>query len=166
MPVIRVARLEDIPLIQNLAHQTWPDGYGNILSAEQLEYMLEKFYSTSSLRNQFVNLHHNFILVLDENVPVGFASFSSKETNISIHRLHKIYVLPTQQGTGTGKLLLDYVIEKSRAAGAIFLELNVNRNNKARHFYEKQGFKVEEEADIDIGNGFYMNDYIMRLQLP
>ncbi len=165
MPVIKVARLEDIPTIQNIAHQTWHDAYRNILSAEQLEYMLENVYSTTSLHNQFLNLHHDFVLVLQEKIPVGFASFSPMEPGMESYRLHKIYVLKNSQGCGTGKMLLDYVIQRCLEAGATSVELNVNRRNNARVFYEKQGFIVEQEADIDIGNGFYMNDYIMRLQL-
>ena len=41
------------------------------------------------------------------------------------------------------------------------LELNVNRNNKALHFYEHMGMKKLREGDFPIGNGYYMNDYIM-----
>jgi hypothetical protein len=41
----------------------------------------------------------------------------------------------------------------------------VNRYNKAKDFYEKAGFKIIETVDIEIGNGFYMNDYVMELPL-
>jgi hypothetical protein len=39
----------------------------------------------------------------------------------------------------------------------------VNRYNKARQFYEKMGFVVIGEEDIDIGNNYLMNDYIMEV---
>ena len=41
------------------------------------------------------------------------------------------------------------------------MELNVNRYNQAILFYQVQGFKIKEAVDISIGNGFFMNDYIM-----
>jgi hypothetical protein len=41
--------------------------------------------------------------------------------------------------------------------------LQVNKTNPAFHFYQKKGMYIEEEAIIDIGNGFVMDDYIMRL---
>ena len=69
--------------------------------------MIDKIYSLRSLQNQLLDLHHNFILVFDENIPVGFASFSSKEENILVFHLHKIYELSRQQGNGTGKTLLE-----------------------------------------------------------
>jgi hypothetical protein len=40
--------------------------------------------------------------------------------------------------------------------------LTVNRKNyKAINFYFKNGFTIKEIADFDIGNGFFMNDFIM-----
>ena len=45
------------------------------------------------------------------------------------------------------------------------MELNVNRNNKALGFYLHMGMKKASEGDFDIGNGFYMNDYIMSIDI-
>ena len=165
MTPIKSAGFSDLPVIHDLAHRIWPDAYGEILSPEQMKYMLEQIYSLPSLQNQLITLKHTFILILDNNIPVGFASFSLKEKNSTVYRLHKIYVLPQQQGTGTGKLLLAHVINTIRSLGATSLELNVNRHNKARLFYEKQGFTIIGEEDIDIGQGYFMNDYVMKLAL-
>ena len=46
-------------------------------------------------------------------------------------------------------------------AGKETLDLNVNRHNKAKNFYEKMGFQVAYEEDIPIGK-YWMNDYVMR----
>jgi GNAT superfamily N-acetyltransferase len=165
MTSVKSAGFSDLPVIHSLAHRIWPDAYADILSPEQLKYMLEEIYSLASLQNQFVALQHNFALVLDNDIPVGFASFSPNEKNGTTYRLHKIYVLPQRQGTGTGKLLLAHVINSIKALGATSLELNVNRHNKARLFYEKQGFRIISEEDIDIGQGYFMNDYVMSCQL-
>ena len=45
------------------------------------------------------------------------------------------------------------------------MELNVNRNNKALRFYERMGMHKDREGDFPIGNGFYMNDYIMAITI-
>ena len=45
------------------------------------------------------------------------------------------------------------------------IELNVNRNNPALGFYEHIGMRKDREGDFPIGNGYYMNDYIMALDL-
>ena len=99
-----------------------------------------------------------------DDTPIGFASFSAHD-DPSVYHLHKIYVLPDEQGKNVGKQLLDYIISDIKAAGATSLQLNVNRFNKALHFYEKQGFKILREEDIDIGSGFFMNDYVMEKKI-
>lgn len=163
MKSIKAAGLNDLHTIHDLAYAIWPYAYGDILSAHQLDYMLEKIYSFNSLQDQLTSLQHNFIIISDNNIPVGFAAFSPEEKSSSVFHLHKIYVLQQQQGNGTGKMLLEYVINSIKNKGATSLELNVNRFNKARYFYEKQGFKIIREEDIDIGKGYFMNDYIMKL---
>ena len=45
--------------------------------------------------------------------------------------------------------------------GGSSLILQVNRNNAAVGFYKKMGFIIDREEDVEIGNGFYMNDYFM-----
>lgn len=110
-------------------------------------------------------LHHKFIIVYDSDRPVGFASYSLKANCENIFRLHKIYILHQLQGKGIGKFMLNKIIDDVKPEGAKFLELNVNRNNKALEFYKKFGFKIISQEDIDIDNGYFMNDYVMNLKL-
>ena len=44
--------IESIPIIQHIAKITWAIAYQEIISNEQLVYMLDKMYSTESLQNQ------------------------------------------------------------------------------------------------------------------
>jgi ribosomal protein S18 acetylase RimI-like enzyme len=162
---IQPAELKDLKLIRQLAYDIWPFAYGDILSGPQLEYMLDKIYSLASLENQFSVLHHQFIIVRENQAPIAFASFSSHEDNRLIFHLNKIYVQPNQQGKNVGKQILDYVINATKNAGATSLQLNVNRNNKAIDFYKKQGFQIIRKEDIDIGEGFFMNDYVMEKRI-
>jgi diamine N-acetyltransferase len=158
--IIRDASTDDIKLIHNLAQETWPEAYSKILAPEQLAYMLELIYSESSLQKQFEQDHH-FLIVEENKKPIAFADYNQlKDT---IYKLQKIYALPAQQGKGMGKLLINHVIKKVREQGATALLLNVNRHNKAKQFYEHLGFRVISEEDIDIGEGYFMNDYVMEM---
>ncbi|QEC66031.1 GNAT family N-acetyltransferase [Panacibacter ginsenosidivorans] len=152
----------DIPLIQQLTYAVWPQTYKTILTQEQIEYMLNMMYSTSALSKQ-INEGHQFIFVQEENKSVAFASYGYYKP--SIYKLHKIYALPDQQGKGIGRFIVNYVLSQIKPLGARGLQLNVNRYNKAKGFYEKLGFKVIAEEDIDIGNGYLMNDYVMEMKL-
>ena len=162
MFTIQPAGNEAIPTIQQLANQTWAVAYKDILDQAQMKYMLETLYSTTTLEYQHNQLHFQSILAIDDGKPIGFASYSPSENKPGIFRLHKIYILPGQQGKGIGQSLLNYVIADMKTKGATILELNVNRQNKARTFYEKLGFIVIGEEDIPIGNGYFMNDYVMQ----
>jgi GNAT superfamily N-acetyltransferase len=162
---IRPAGVEDINSIGFLAQQIWPVAYGEILSEDQLRYMLDLFYSPNALREQMVDNKHSFLIVEEGEEPIGFASWSRVSTD-GVYKLHKLYVLPDRQGKGLGKAILGYIFDDIAPSGATLLLLNVNRNNKARKFYEKIGFSVTGKEDIDIGNNYFMNDYIMEMRVP
>lgn len=156
------ADVSEIKEIQQLAHQTWPLAYEALLGKEQVSYMLDLIYNEEALKQQFAEGHYFYFIYADDEL-CGFASFGRYDDDV--WKLFKIYILPGRQGSGTGKALLDFVIRKVISEGASELILNVNRHNKARHFYEKNGFRIVEEVDINIGNGYFMNDYIMSLTL-
>jgi GNAT superfamily N-acetyltransferase len=159
---IRPASIADIPLIRELTFKVWPQTYASILSQQQIDYMLDLMYSEVSLKKQMEEGSY-FIIAEEGKEPVGFASYG--EINPSIFKLHKIYILASQQGKGTGSFVIGHIINQTRKLGANTLQLQVNRNNQAKNFYERLGFAVVEEADFDIGGGYFMNDYIMEKRL-
>jgi len=166
MIVIKKAGPENIYGIQSLAEITWPVAYGNILPQQQLRYMLDLFYSKAALEEQMLQKGHQFIIAFDNDEPAGFAAYSPKSiADNNTWRLHKLYIDPNQQGKGVGKILLDHILSAIKPQGATALELNVNRHNKALGFYQKTGFVITGEEDIDIGNGYFMNDYVMEKSL-
>ncbi|WP_298138799.1 GNAT family N-acetyltransferase [Flavobacterium sp.] len=161
---ISVVSKNQLSIIRDLAYQIWPNAYGEILSKEQLEYMLNLIYSIDSLEKQIDN-GHTFLLVEDGNQYVGFASYELNYENSNKTKIQKLYVLPQIQGKGIGKKLIDFIKEIAVENKNLSLVLNVNRFNKAKDFYEKYGFEIIKEVKIDIGNDYIMDDYVMELQL-
>ena len=160
--LIRSASITDIELIRSLCFEVWPQTYASIISQEQIEYMLDRMYSPLSLQQQMEEGAH-FILLYNDALPIGFASY---QVITPTHcKLHKLYVLPTQQGKGGGRVMIQQILVEIKEKGIQHLELQVNRNNSAVTFYERLGFYKREIADFDIGNGFFMNDYIMQIDL-
>jgi diamine N-acetyltransferase len=159
---IRFAALHDLPVVERLAQEIWPGTYRAILSPGQLQYMMDLIYSHASLQQQFQQ--HRFLLAELNHEPIGFASYGPTDTP-GAYKLHKIYVHPITQGKGIGKSIIDFVVEQLHAQQGTILRLNVNRYNKARQFYERLGFVVIKEEDVDIGNGYFMNDYVMEKRI-
>ncbi len=164
MYFIRQANINDVETIRIIAEQTWRVAYAEILQKEQLDYMLREIYSAEKLTSQFGDGSQSYILLIEDEKPVAFAGYSPREEDPEVYKLHKLYCLPETQGKGYGKILIDEVAAKTLEAGKHTLDLNVNRHNKAKNFYEKMGFKVIYEEDIPIGK-YFMNDYVMRKEL-
>lgn len=158
------AGLEDYELILGLAKKVWPQTYKKILSEEQVEYMFAMMYSRESYTEQIAINGHHYLIVKEGNDYLGFASY---ELNYHFEsaKIHKIYILPQTQGKGVGRILLSKIEEIAKRNGNTILSLNVNRYNPAVHFYEKTGFTKAGQEDINIGNGYLMEDYIMEKRL-
>jgi GNAT superfamily N-acetyltransferase len=157
---IRLATLDDRALIRSVSERTWPSTYGHIISQEQINFMLDWMYSDTSLAEQFEKGHSFYIANLN-GFDIGFCSVSAEVDHS--YKLNKLYVLPIAQGTGSGIALLKKAIEVAKSESATSLFLQVNKHNNAYTFYLKNGFVKEQEFKFDIGNGFYMDDYVMRL---
>jgi len=152
-----------IPMIQDLAYRIWPDTFGEILSKEQIDYMLDMMYGTKSLNHQMSKEGLQFFLCLAEEQAVGFMSVERIQLTV---RIHKLYILPEKQGCGLGTALLAHAKEWALEQNVRKLILNVNKyNTGAIAFYKQLGFQIHLEEDIDIGNGYWMNDYQMTLAL-
>lgn len=153
----------DIQDIARLVRKVWQPTYGHILSLEQSTYMLDTLYDTGTLSRQ-MDIGHRFLLLKDGQRLLGFAGFELDwQHHAGTTKLHKLYLDTEVQGKGWGKGLLDAAIAYVKEQGQTALVLNVNRENKAFRFYERYGFQVIAEEDIPIGNGYYMNDYVLKI---
>lgn len=158
---IKEASRPDYALIQQMAHQTWPHTFGNILSAAQIAYMLDMMYSISSITEQIEQKGYTFLIAGNEEKNLGFAAYELNYEDQPKTKLHKIYILPEAQGLGLGKLLINYITEIAKQNQNKVISLNVNRHNAAIHFYQKLGFEKVAEEKIPIGQGFFMDDFVM-----
>lgn len=152
----------DIPVIIDLAEKTWWATYSRILSQDQIRYMLGTLYAPDTLREQIAGGYQIYVVGADENGAQAFASYGQRVEVPSVYKLHKLYVLPENQGKGYGIALIKHIRQKLLEANIRTLELNVNRLNPALNFYIKAGFSIVGQQDIPIGP-YWMNDYVMRL---
>jgi GNAT superfamily N-acetyltransferase len=164
MVSIRHATEADIPAIQQIATDTWWPTYRPILTDAQIEYMLALFYSPEAIASQMQD-GHTYVLLLQDDIAKGFASYAARTENKDIYKLHRLYCLPETQGKGYGSQLMQYVEAAIKTMGKDVLELNVNIHNPANGFYERLGYIRAYAEKIDIGSGYIMDDYVMRKQL-
>lgn len=163
--IIRQLAKEELPKVQSIAHRTWPSTFANILSPEQIDYMLNLMYDLKMLESQ-LEKGHTFLLAEEDGKELGFAGFELNYAEGPKAKLHKIYLLPEAQGKGAGKALILEVADRARKADQKSLLLNVNKyNQRAIDFYLRMDFQEIYKEVIDIGNGYVMDDVVMELIL-
>ena len=165
MFTIRKATTDDIPLINKLAWEIFPVTYKDILTKEQTEYMMDWMYSPENLRKQMEEEGHIYYIAYEECEAAGYVSIQPEGKDL--YHLQKIYVLPYFQKSRLERKLFEKAVSaiKELHPGPCRMELNVNRNNPALGFYEHMGMRKVREGDFPIGNGYYMNDYIMGIDI-
>jgi ribosomal protein S18 acetylase RimI-like enzyme len=154
------ATLKDIPVIHELAEKIWWPTYRPIISEQQISFMLNDMYSEDALAKQMRD-GMRFILVKRDKMDVAFAGYSIEQRSQPVLKIHKLYVLPSEQGKGTGKTLTNFLSNLANDLNIPLVELNVNRANPALGFYQKMGFNIAETVDIPY-HQFMLNDYVMR----
>ena len=163
--IIRQLTKEELTKVQSIAHRTWPSTFANILSPEQIDYMLNLMYDLKMLESQ-LEKGHTFLLAEEDGKELGFAGFELNYAEGPKAKLHKIYLLPEAQGKGAGKALILEVADRARKANQKSLLLNVNKyNQRAIDFYLRMDFQEIYKEVIDIGNGYVMDDVVMELNL-
>ncbi len=144
--------------VQQLAHDIWYAHYPSIISKEQIAYMLEANYSEEALNKQIQEGQQFFLIVQDESAPLGFLGVALREKQELF--IAKWYIQAPLHGRGIGRH--SFQLLRNQFPDITCMRLQVNRQNiKAINFYFSLGFRIERCADFDIGNGYFMNDFIM-----
>ena len=148
-----------------MARIAFPATYQEILSKEQMDFMMDWMYSPQSLRKQMEEEGHLYYIAYKDGEAAGYVSVQPEEEHV--FHLQKLYVLPRFQGCRLGRILFAHAVKaiKRMHPQPCEMRLNVNRYNKALQFYLHMGMEKVDEGDFYIGNGFYMNDYIMGLKI-
>ncbi|MGO9612408.1 MAG: GNAT family N-acetyltransferase [Dissulfurispiraceae bacterium] len=158
--IFRQASVQDIPEIQTLASRIWDEAYSELLSKEQIDYMLQMMYSEKVIREELLN-GMVWDLIVANGKSCGYLSYALAEDN-SV-KLSKIYIEKNFRGTSIAVDSLERVKKYAVRNGKNYVFLTVNKNNKkAIRAYEKNGFAIMSSVVTDIGQGFLMDDYIMR----
>ena len=150
----------DISLIAQLADKIWREHYPAMITVKQIDYMLRTRYSAPVIATQ-MKAGEQFYLAYLDNEAVGYASIELKE---SYYYLHKFYLDVSKHRRGVGKEFFAYLLRQMDASKPIKLQVN-RQNIKAINFYFKMGFTIEYSADFNIGENYFMQDFVMK-RLP
>ncbi len=160
----KVIDAKDILTTARLAHKIWSHHYVPIIGREQVDYMLKKFQSTEAIREQIETGYEYYLLEANKKA-VGYLGLVPGSPPRKL-MISKIYVDSGTRGSGFGRALIDFAIQlcKERTLSHIWLTVNRHNSNTIA-WYLKRGFQITEEVKQDIGNGYFMDDFVMELAL-
>ncbi|BAY86286.1 hypothetical protein NIES267_57920 [Calothrix parasitica NIES-267] len=149
---------EAISQLAKLAFIIWNQHYLPIIGNEQVDYMLDKFQSEDAIKQQIAE-GYQYYLILNNQTQAGYCSVKDKGEKLF---LSKLYVVDSCRGKGIGKQAINFI---NSSFDNPIIQLTVNKNNSdSIAFYKKIGFKIVDDVETDIGNGFVMDDYVMEMQ--
>lgn len=156
---------EEREMLRGIAEPVWRICYAEILSPAQMVYMLDWMYSPETIvKEQAQGTKFFIISCADSATPIGLISIDTiPNAETGGVELHKLYTCASYWGKGIGQAALNFATEQAKLAKANYIELRVNKcNTRAVTAYERNGFYKHHEHCLDIGNGFVMDDFIMR----
>jgi len=153
--------------VAELADEIWQEHYVPIIGAPQVDYMVEKFQSAERI---YVSIREEGYVYLtatsiEEDRLVGYCSAVPEEDWLL---LSKLYVHRDFRGRGIARRFLDKLIAMCRQEyGLAVIRLTVNKyNESAIAVHLRNGFIIVDSVKVDIGGGFFMDDYVMELVYP
>ena len=162
--VIREAGSEtDRMHLADLARSIWEECFANILSQEQIEYMLGQFQSAEAIGRQ-MQQGYRYYFILCAGQPAGYFGIQPQQNGKLF--LSKLYICAAVRGKGVGSAAFRFIEDLCRKQGLHTIRLTVNRyNTHAIEVYRHRGFKQVEQRATPIGQGFVMDDFILEKNL-
>ncbi|MCM1382704.1 MAG: GNAT family N-acetyltransferase [Muribaculaceae bacterium] len=146
-----------------LADEIWHEWFPRILSAEQIDYMVEKFQSAAAMTRQISEENYRYFIIRKGESCIGYTAIKPDGDSLF---LSKIYIKKEHRGNGYGKEVFEFLKNICREEGFTSIWLTVNKYNESSiAVYKKIGFELFGEGVADIGGGFVMDDYYFRLKV-
>lgn len=154
----QVITKEQIKVLADTANVVWHDAFKEILTLEQIEYMIEKFQSFQALSQAIKDNGYKYYLIKTDNNVAGYTGLHEENGKMF---LSKLYILKEYRGKQISSKTFDFIENLAKGKNLKSVWLTVNRNNKhAIAVYKHKGFILIREQVADIGNGFVMDDFV------
>jgi len=149
----------DFKKLEPFAASIWEQHYTPIIGAEQVAFMLNKYQSAEAMFNQF-SAGYKYALVIFGGQQAGYFAYDVKDQKEVF--ISKLYIHKDFRRRGLGRQVIDFIAKEAQALGCSTMTLSVNKDNSdSIQFYISYGFQTIKAQKVAIGEGFYMDDYVM-----
>ena len=160
---VPVTTPQQLDVIAGLAREIWDEYYVPLIGRAQVDYMVSRFQSSEAMAQQMRDGYEYFMTERDGR-SIGYCAVQPQAALGSLY-LSKLYLLRDARGAGTGRVCMEFIEQLARRRGLNLLWLTVNKGNPAVKAYERLGFRIAADLMMDIGGGFFMDDFRMEKQL-
>jgi diamine N-acetyltransferase len=159
---IQATNDSQIKEIADMAEIIWNEHFVPIIGQEQVDYMVEKFQSFPALKSQIEDGYEYYQIVYESKM-AGYTGIHEEDGRLF---LSKLYIHPDFRGKHLATEGFEFLVALAKERKLSDIWLTCNRYNKnTLSIYDHFGFVVIDEQKNDIGNGFFMDDYIMSYKL-
>lgn len=163
IPEISSLTRSDTTVVSTLAGKIWRHQYAEIISPDQIDYMLAQRYCPLLIKSQ---VSSDVVwwqkMTLNEAI-IGFSCYMRTDASDTL-KIDKLYIDIDHQHKGYGALFIADAVETMHKNSCNSLILTVNKQNStAIAAYKKYGFEIIGDSIVDIGGGYFMNDHLMSM---
>lgn len=158
MVELRKVEVDEIDELSRLATKIVREHYDPIIGEETNTYMLNLFQTPQGIQKQLDEGYEMLWAILD-GVKVGYFAFKPKDGKMY---LNKLYIDKEYRGKKIASTIFDYLVKRTKSQNMTKIFLNVNKHNdNTLAIYKHLGF-VKIRAELNpIGQGYYMDDYVL-----
>lgn len=157
--VIKPVTPPDVPAVSALAREIWQATYPELITQQQIDFMLELRYGVERLYDDIEQADKWLDQAFYDGRRVGFCAYEIRNGEFYFD---KIYIHPDVQRRGVGGAMINHADEKARKMGYKRAILDVDkRNTQAINSYKKYGFEVLDTTKADVGGGLAMHGFMM-----
>jgi O-acetyl-ADP-ribose deacetylase len=151
---------DEIRTVAKLAYEIWNEHYVPIIGQDQVAFMVDKFQSFEAITKQIKEEDYEYYIIYHAFDPSGYIGIKPSGDELF---LSKFYVLKNKRGKGLGRKGIEFILKRANDLGNKSISLTVNKENvNSIKAYEQMGFKNLGPIVTDIGEGFIMDDYVMK----
>ncbi len=167
---LRPCTPEDLEQLRELSLKTYDDTFAPFNEPSDMEAYLKEAFDEAKLAGELQNPASEFFFLYVDGKPAGYLKLNEAAAQTEMQdekalEIERIYVLSSFQGLGLGQYLMDQAIEMAQNRQKEYVWLGVwEKNAKALHFYEKNGFYTIGSHSFVMGEDD-QTDYLMRRDL-
>jgi len=164
MPIATEKQIIDM---EQAVRHIWIEYYKNIFSEDQIEYMLRIYHSKEAIRKQ-IQSGTVYMILMSGDETIGYTSYYIENDILYLPRL---CIKHEYRRNGLARQVIEriekiFLSSENGLSHIKKIQRNLSvRNDLAIHIYEHLGFYKKKRVVVDLGSGYFSEDYVMEKRI-